>query len=224
MTGSRFEQVRMAQLLGAYAPHEPPRQSLDFSDYLSIAWRLDRSVERPKRALYYRQCLNALASGLKIHTLPLHKLIDSCQPGDLYRQMSNLPYRSRNRLVDAADRKAAIAQLSHLRDSICEIGAYQQTWGISYPGAGILDSELRERVFAVLFTALQGQFSTFSRLLLVADIVLANLLLDYDLTDDVELETLILLHGWPDPAAEKTLRDYDGDEPGPRRPSTSSQS
>jgi hypothetical protein len=214
---SRFEQSRIAQLLGLYAPHEPPRLPLDFGDYLSLMWRYDRCADRPRRAAYYRQCLTALASGLRIHQLAIQKLVETTPPGELFRQLPNLPYRDSRRLVDAQDRKAAINQLCHLRDSICEIGAYQQNWGVSYPGAGIQETELRERVFAVLFTALQGQFQNFARMLLVTDIVLANLLVGYDVVNDAPLDELILLHGYPDPEAERTRRDYDGDEAGSSR-------
>lgn len=216
MTVSRFEQSRIGQLLSTYSPADAPLHPLDFGDYLSLVWRCDQCADRPKRAQYYRQCLNALAGALKFAGTPLHRAMEAAAPGTLSAALTNIPYRG-TRLLDAVDRKAAIAQLCHLRDNICEIGAYPQTWGVSYPGAGILDVELRERVFAVLFTALQGQYANFARLLLIIDIVLANLLVGYDVTEEVTLDRLIADFGWPDPASKRSQQEYDGDDQPGRR-------
>ncbi len=209
---SRFEQARINQLLSSYSPQEPPRLSLDFGDYLSLIWRLDSCADKPKRASYYRACLAALAQALGIQDTALHKLVRITPPGEIYAQITNLPYRSGSRLLDAQDRKAAIAKLVQIRDSICTLGASQQNWRVSYPGAGIVDIDLRERVFAVLFTAFQGQFGNFARLLLVGDIVLASLLVGYDVVADINLHDLVLRSGYPDPESERAQSEYVADD------------
>ncbi len=216
---SRFEQARINQLLSAYSPQESPRLSLDFGDYLSLIWRLDHCAEKPKRASYYRACLSALAQALEIQDSTLHKLVKTTEPGTIYTQITNLPYRSGSRLLDAQDRKAAIAKLVQIRDSICALGASQKGWQVSYPGAGIMDVDLRERVFAVLFTAFQGQFSSFARLLLVSDIVLASLLIGYDVVQDISLHDLVIRFGYPDPESERAQSEYDADDISRRMPS-----
>lgn len=197
---SRSEQVRISQLISTYSPDDPPRTPLDFGDFLSLAWRLDRSAGQPNREKYYRQCLRALGDGLGLTGHSLCRLIESSEPGQIYRQIPNLPYRTGERFVDAQDRKAAIAQLLALRDDTLRIGTYQEAWGGGFPGSGILENELRERVFAVLFTALQGQYSNFGRLLLVVDIVLTNLLLGFENPPEVTLITLVADCNYPDPA------------------------
>lgn len=206
---TRFEQTRINQLISPYSPQEPPRGgALDFGDYLSLLWRLDEAAAHPQRARYYRHCAVALAAGLGIKAHPLHKLVEISAPGEIYAQMPNLPYRSKERLVDAQDRKAAIMQLITIRADLLRMGTYTEGWVAGWPGSGILDTEIRERVFAVLFTALQGQFGNFARLLFVVDIVLANLLLGEESTAEITLDDLIAHHAYPDPANPRVVRDF----------------
>ncbi len=205
---SRFEQSRINQLTSAYAPNDPPRQRLDFGDLLSLIWRLDRSAGQGGRERYYRQSVRATLSGLGLLTHPFGKLVESAKPGEIYQQIPNLPYRTGGRLVDAQDRRAAISQLMTLREDTLRIGAYQESWLGGFPGSGIVDDELRERVFAVLISALPGQFSNFGRLLLVLDIVLANLVVGLDNMPEVDLKTLVSDHGYPDPADARVHREY----------------
>ncbi len=205
---SRFEQARINQLISSYAPNDPPRLVLDFGDMLSLVWRLDKSAGQGNRERYYRQCVRSVSSGLELSAHPLCRLIDLTAAGEIYQQIPNLPYRAGKRLVDAQDRKGAIAQLMHLRDDTLRIGTYQEGWGGAFPGSGILDTETRERVFAVLLNALQGQYSNFGRLLLVLDIVLANLMLGFDAMPEIPLQTLVADHGYPDPADPRIHRDY----------------
>lgn len=205
---SRFEQSRINQLISAYAPNDPPRLLLDYGDLLSLLWRLDKSAGIPNRERYYRLCARALLNGLQLTAHPMCRLMDMSKPGEVYAQLSNLPYRMGTRLVDAQDRKAAIAQLLALRDDTLSIGTSSEGWAGSFPGSGIVDDELRERVFAVLLSALQGQFSHFGRLLLVVDIVLANLMLGFDATPEISLKSLVDDHGYPDPSDPRVHRDY----------------
>lgn len=208
---SHFEQARINQLLSAYAPHDPPRLGLDFGDYLSLLWRLDRSAALPARSRYYRQCACALASALNFKAHPLGRLVETTEAGEIYRQLANLPYRTGSRLLDANDRRAAIAQLTTLREDILRMGTYSEHWGGGWPGSGILETEVRERVFAVLFTALQGQFSNFARLLLVIDIVLADILLGASPINEVALAELVARHDYPDPTNPRVQRDFNSD-------------
>lgn len=208
---TRFEQTRITQLISPYSPSDPPRLALDFGDYLSIVWRLDQCAALPMRARYYRTCAAALAAGLGFATHPLVRLVDISQPGEIYAQLPNLPYRA-GRLVDAQDRKAAIQQLTVLRQDVVRLGTYQEGWIGGYPGAGIADTEVRERVFAVLFTALQGQFGNFARLLFVLDIVLGNLLLGYDITAEIMLPELISRFNYPDPALPRVQKEFLADK------------
>lgn len=205
---SRFEQVRISQLLSTYSPTDPPRTSLDFGDYLSLLWRLDHSADCLNRVRYYRQCASALARGLNFKTHPLHRLVEMSPPGEIYQHIPNLPYRLGGHLVDAKDRKAAISQLMVMRDQIYSLGTYQEKWGGGWPGNGIQDTEVRERVFAVLFTALQGQYGNFARLLLVIDIVLSNLLLGGDANDEVTLPELVGQFEYPNPSSPRVQQDF----------------
>ncbi|MCS7071069.1 MAG: hypothetical protein NZM00_06160 [Anaerolinea sp.] len=209
---TRFEQARITQLIGPYSPTEPPRLTLDFGDYLSLLWRLDQCATLPLRARYYRTCALALAAGLNFRTHPLARLVELTLPGEIYAQIPNLPYRV-GRLVDAHDRKAAIQQLIALRQDVLRLGTYPETWVSGYPGSGIIDAEVRERVFAVLFTALQGQFGNFARLLFVIDIVLGNLLLGYDVSAEIALPDLVSRFGYPDPADPQVRKDFHADRP-----------
>ena len=103
---------------------------------------------------------------------------------------------------------ASIAQLVQLRDETLRIGTTQENWGGSFPGSGIQDEELRERVFAVLFTALQGQFSNFGRILLVIDIVLSDLLVGLNTQQEITLNDLVDDFGYPNPQDHAVRRDF----------------
>ena len=205
---SREEQARIKQLTSPYSPQDPPRLPLNFGDFLSLLWRLDTSDTFPARERYYRQCVQALADALGLKTHPICRIIETTLAGEIYAQLPNLPYRSAQLLVDAADRKAAIAQLIDLRADMLRIGTYEETWSGAWPGSGLVDNDLRERVFAVLFTALQGQYSSFGRLLLVVDIVIANLIVGFDEMPEVTLSQLIAQHGYPDPHDNHARDDF----------------
>ncbi|MCB9457733.1 MAG: hypothetical protein H6671_17245 [Anaerolineaceae bacterium] len=197
MMPTRIERTRISQLTSTYSPDEPPRLALDFGDYLSLLWRLDQVAAEPIKVKYYRRCLQAVAAGLGIQGSQVVKLMELSAPGQLYEQLANVPYRSANRLLDAQDRKAAIAQMAQLRLDILRVGTYHDKWPVSWPGSGIMDTDLRERVFAVLFTALQGQYENFGRLLLVIDIVLSELLLGTREMAEVNVADLVEVHGYP---------------------------
>ncbi|MBL8164440.1 MAG: hypothetical protein JNJ61_20800 [Anaerolineae bacterium] len=194
---NRIEKTRISQLTSTYGPDEPPRLPMDFGDFLSILWRLDKHADDQSKVKYYRKCVFSLGAGLGLKNHGLLRLIDQTPPGAVYQQLSNAPYREQNRLVDAQDRKAAIAQLIELREDVLRIGTYHDQWPVSWPGSGIMDTELRERVFAVLFTALQGQYENFGRLLLVVDIVLGDLLLGLHQMREVTLHQLIAEYEYP---------------------------
>lgn len=210
-TNLQFEQARIQQLASTYGPDDPPRLMLDFGDYLSLLWRLDQCVDMPGRARYYRRCVKAVGDGLGFRGRSLFRLVEMTEPGEVYKHLPNAPYRGTTHLVDARDRKAAITQLVQIRNDILNIGTYHQMWNGSWPGSGILDAEIRERLFAVLFTALQGQFGNFGRLLLVLDIVLSNLLLGFDPIEEISLDELIANYGFPDPADEYMMKEYYSD-------------
>lgn len=197
MMPTRIERTRISQLTSTYSPDEPPRMALDFGDYLSLLWRLDQVAAEPIKVKYYRRCLQAVAAGLGVQGSQVVKLMELTAPGQLYEQLANVPYRSASRLLDAQDRKAAIAQMSQLRLDILRVGTYHDKWPVSWPGSGIMDTDLRERVFAVLFTALQGQYENFGRLLLVIDIVLSELLLGTREMAEVNIADLVEVHGYP---------------------------
>lgn len=205
---SRFEQTRITQLTGSYAPDDPPRLPLDFGDYLSLLWRLDQNAAIPPRERYYRQCSSALCAALGLKAHPLHRLVETTPTGQIYAQLPNVPYRSGSRFVDAKDRKAALTQLISLRGDTLKIGTYSENWNGGWPGSGLLDTELRERVFAVLFTALQGQYTNFGRVLLVVDIVISNLMVGFDEPPEVPLMQLVSDYGYPDARDERVRRDF----------------
>jgi hypothetical protein len=194
---NRIERTRINQLTSTYGPDEAPRLPMDFGDYLSLIWRLDKHAEEPGKVKYYRRCALALAEGLGLKDRSVVRLVELTPPGQLYQQLPNAPYRGTNRLLDAQDRKAAIGQLAQLRLDILRIGTYHDQWPVSWPGSGIMDTDLRERVFAVLFTALQGQYENFGRLLLVVDIVLGDLLLGMHQMQEVSLQQLIAEFNYP---------------------------
>jgi hypothetical protein len=205
---NRIEKTRISQLTSTYGPDEPPRMPLDFGDLLSLMWRLDKHADDPAKARYYRKCALSLATGLALKTSNIYRLIELTQPGQLYQQLPNAPYRGLDRLVDAQDRKAAIAQLVQLRLDILRVGTYHDEWPVSWPGSGIMDTDLRERVFAVLFTALQGQYENFGRLLLVVDIVLSDLLVGMHYMKEVPLPQLVTDYGYPNFADTKVRSSY----------------
>lgn len=202
------DQTRIEQLTSTYGPDEPPRLPLDFGDYLSLLWRLDKHASHPAKVKYYRQCALGLAEGLGLKGRSIFRLVEVTLPGEIYKQIANAPYRGTNHLIDAHDRKAAITQLMQLRADVLKIGTYQDQWPVSWPGSGIIDTELRERVFAVLFTALQGQFGNFGRLLLVVDIVLADLLLGIQPIREIPLAQLISDFRYPNPADSRVRWEY----------------
>ncbi|RMF82050.1 MAG: hypothetical protein D6737_03175 [Chloroflexi bacterium] len=206
---SSFEQSRIAQLTSSYGPDEPPRHALDFGDYLSLLWRIDIHAHDEGKRRYYQACAHALALGLDLCGHNIFRLVKSTEAGHIYEQLANIPYRGTHNLIDAQDRKAAICQLVQLRADILNIGTYQEHWPVTWPGSGIIDNELRERVFAVLFTALQGQFRDFGRLLLVADIVLSDLLLGNQRPNsEISLDKLIANYGYPNPTKTETRNLY----------------
>lgn len=207
---NRSDDARINQLTSPYAPSNPPQFPLDFSDYLSLLWRIDRHAEYENLVVYYSQCAHALAKAFQFEQQSLGRMVRTTAPGQLYATLSNVPFRGTGRLLDASARKAAIQQLVVLRSDVLSIGAYQHEWVVGWPGSGILDPELRERVFATLFTALRGQYAHFGRLLLVIDYVLQELVLGTRVVPDVSLGTLIERFGYPDPE-DPAVRDlYQG--------------
>jgi len=207
-TQTRFEQARINQLVSAYSPEEPPRLPLDFGDYLSLLWRVDTAL--PQRERYYRQCAQALGTALGLKPLPIFRLVENTPAGEIYSQLPNLPYRSPERHVDAKDRKAALSQLITLRGDTLRIGTYDESWDSGWPGSGLVDVELHDRVFAVLFTALQGQYANFGRLLLVVDIVISNLIVGFEEPPEIQFAQLTAEFGYPDPLDERVRRDFIG--------------
>lgn len=199
MKMSRSDQDRISQLTAPYSPFEPPQLPLDFGDYLSLLWWAERGTGEEHLVHYYLDCAHALAKALDFHDKELGQMMRGVEAGRIYQSISNVPFRRTDRKEDAASRKAAIQQLLRLRADVMSIGAYEHDWVVGWPGSGILDEELRERVFATLFTALRGQFSHFGRLLLVIDIVLQELLLDTRTNMEFSLGALIDRYGYPDP-------------------------
>ncbi len=199
-----FDQLRITQLISTYAPDQPPRLPLDFSDYLSLLWRLDRAAEQRKHLQYYRKCEQVLAAALEIGDTDFGRLVRVTAPGQIYETLPQLPYRTADRRMDAADRRAAIQQLLNMRSDIVRLGTYDQEWHARWPGGGLIDNELRERVFAILFAALPSQYPPFSRLLLVVDIVLQELLIGTRRGDNILLHLLVTRYGYPDPDSRDT--------------------
>jgi hypothetical protein len=196
---NRSDEYRIKQLTSPYSPQIPPQLPLDFGDFLSLTWRIDRHASQTNLVDYYAQCARALARAFEFDQKSLGRMIRSTEPGQLYDSLSNVPFRETGRLLDASARKDAIHQLARLRSDVLSIGAYQHDWVVGWPGSGVLDAELRERIFATLFTALRSQYTHFGRLLLVIDIVLHELLLGVRAIEEVSLGTLIDHYGYPDP-------------------------
>jgi hypothetical protein len=196
---NRSDEGRIKQLTSPYSPQHPPQLPLEFGDFLSILWRVDRHAAQESMAQYYTQCARAIAQSFQFDQKSLGRMVRSTPPGQLYESLSNVPFRVTGRLLDASARKDAIRQLARLRSDVLSIGAYEHDWIVGWPGSGVLDTELRERIFATLFTALRSQYANFGRLLLVIDIVLHELLLGQRAISEVSLGTLIDQFGYRDP-------------------------
>ncbi len=196
---NRSDEYRIRQLTSPYSPQNPPQLPLDFGDFLSVMWRIDRHASQENLVMYYGKCARALGRALQFDQKSLGRMLRSAAPGQLYELLSNVPFRETGRLQDASSRKDAIRQLARLRSDVISIGAYQQEWVVGWPGSGVLDTELRERIFATLFTALRSQYAHFGRLLLVIDIVMHELLLGQRSMAEFSLGTLINQYGYPDP-------------------------
>jgi len=195
----RSDESRINQLTSPYSPLSPPQVPLDFSDYLSLLWRIDRHEQQKHLVRYYDQCGRSLARAFQFEDKGLGRTVRAAEPGSLYDALSNVPFREAGRLRDASARKDAIHQLVTLRSDVLAIGAYQHDWLVGWPGSGVSDPELRERIFATLFTAMRSQYAHFGRLLLVIDIVLQELLLGTRVITEFSLGTLIDHYGYPDP-------------------------
>ncbi len=193
------DQPRIAQLISPYSPATPPQFPLGFGDYLSILWRLDQSAANPAREAYYRQCALALARGLGFDQRSLGRMVERTAAGSICESLQKVPYQGTSWLVDAQDRREVIRQLVDLRQHILAMGAYRDSWTLGWPGSRLTDGMLREHVFAVLFTAFEGQFSHFSRLLLVIDIVLQELIMGTCDGKEISLTRLSQEYGYPDP-------------------------
>jgi hypothetical protein len=202
-----FEQFRIDQLLSTYGPEQPPSLPLEFGDYLSLLWRQDHA-DNERRVQYYKRCTQALAPALGLADREIGRLARAASPGGIYDALENVPYRLADRTVDAADRRAAIRQLLQLRSDVLQIGVYDQHWDGTWPGSGIVDGDLRDRVFAILFSALPGQFPSFARLLLVTDIVLQDLLTGARRGPSILLYALVREYSYPDPALPEVKALY----------------
>lgn len=208
---NRSDESRVNQLTSPYAPLNPPQLPLDFGDFLSILWRLDRHAAQNNLVLYYGQCARALSRAFDFEQQSIERILKTVEPGQFYAMLSNAPFRTTGRLMDASARRAAIDQLARLRSDVLSIGAYQHDWVVGWPGSGVLDSELRERIFATLFTALRSQYSHFGRLILVIDIVLQELLVGTRVVTEFSLGTLIDRYGFPDPENPEVRLLFYGD-------------
>jgi len=207
-----FDPHRIRQLLSPYEPDFPPMLPLDFGDYLSLLWRQDRASQarQEMRVVYYRRCAQAMAEAFGFAGSELGRALRAAMPGENYTTLENIPYRRDGRALDAADRRAAIHQLVQLRHETMTIGVYSEEWAGAWPGSGILDAELRDRVFSVLLTALPGQYASFARLLFVVDIVLQELLTGSRENIAIPLSRLVWDYGYPDPRAAETRTLYGG--------------
>jgi hypothetical protein len=205
------DQTRINQLTSPYSPFNPPQLSLDFSDLLSLIWRIDRHAGQKHLAQYYMECTRSLSRAFRFEQRSLGRVIRTTEPGRMYEMLGNVPFRETHRLSDASARRAAIQQLAQLRADVLSIGVYQHNWIVGWPGSGVQDLELRERIFATLFTALPSQYSHFGRLILVIDIVLQELLLGNRESSEFTLGTLIDRFGYPDPEDQRVRDLYSGE-------------
>lgn len=205
------DSTRVSQLTSPYSPFYPPQLPLDFGDYLSLLWRIDRHAAEENLTLYYARCARALSRALEIENRALGRVVRTTAPGYLCQSLCNIPFRMSGRLTDASARRAAIQQLVSLRSDVLSIGSYSHEWVVGWPGSGILDLELRDRVFATLFTALRGQYAHFGRLLLVIDFVLQEMLVDTREIKEFSLGTLIDHYDYPDPEDPRVRELYQGE-------------
>jgi hypothetical protein len=205
------DEARIAQLTSPYSPLAPPKLPLEFGDYLSLIWRIDRHAGQKHLTRYYSACAESVARGLGLDRPSLRRTLRAVAPGEVATSLINVPFRGTGRLPDASARRAAIAQLVRLRGDVLSIGSYQHDWVVGWPGSGIVDADLRERVFATLFTALPSQYVHFGRLLLVIDFVLQELLLGTREVAEVSLGTLIDRFGYPDPESPEVRALYNGE-------------
>ena len=203
-----LDQPRISQLTSSYSPQYPPALPLGFGDYLSILWRLDRSVGHDGRTRYYRACAITLSEALGFKDAALGMVVRSTAPGDIYNALGSVPHHSMERIPDASERRLAIQQLVKMRSDVISIGVYQEDWENRWPGSTITDTALRERIHAVLFTALPSQYPVFARILLVVDIVLQELLTGSRKISEYDLRTLIHDHKYPDPRDPDVKRLY----------------
>jgi hypothetical protein len=205
------DQNRISQLTSPYSPFNPPQLPLDFSDYLSLVWRIDRHAPQENLVRYYTLCTRALMKAFQFDQKSLGRVVRTTQPGQIYSALSNVPFRETGKLTDASARKAAIFQLVQLRSDVLSIGTYQHDWVVGWPGSGVMDAELRERIFATLFTALRSQYSHFGRLLLVIDYVLQELLIGTRSMTEFSLGMLIDRYEYPDPEDAGVRELYRGE-------------
>jgi hypothetical protein len=208
--GVQPDQQRVTQLLSPYSPATPPKLAMTFADFLSLLWRLDAAGGDPKREAYYRQCADSVARGLAFENRSLYRMLINTPAGEICRSLQNAPYRGTARLVDAQDRRDAIRQLVDLRGQILTMAAYRDRWTLGWPGSRMTDVELRERLFAVFFTAFDSQFAHFSRMLFVVDIVLQELLLGDRVERQISLIRLIKEFGYPDPSSSAVRAQFNG--------------
>ena len=207
--GVQPDQQRITQLTSAYSPANPPRLALTFGDFLSLLWRIDASSYEPRREAYYRQCADAVARGLGFSNRSMYRMVQIAPASSVCHVLQNAPYRGTSRLIDAQDRRDAIRQLVDLRGQILTMAAYRDRWTLGWPGSRMADVELRERLFAVFFTAFDSQFANFSRLLFVIDIVLEEILLGDRLERKISLIRLIKEFGYPDPDGHPLSAQFD---------------
>jgi hypothetical protein len=203
------DQQRIMQLVSPYSPTTPPQLPLTFGDYLSLLWLIDHCDGDSGREAYYRKAADSLSRALGFEKRSMCRLVQNTPAGGIYAVLENAPYRGTIWLVDAQDRRAAMRQLLSMRDHIVAMGVSRSRWQLGWPGSRLSDVELRERLFAVFFTAFDSQYSHFSRLLLVIDIVLQELLLGDRVSREVSLIRLIKEYGYPDPDDAMTLVLYD---------------
>jgi hypothetical protein len=207
--GVQPDQQRITQLTSAYSPSNPPRLALTFGDFLSLLWRVDASAGEPRKEAYYRLCVDAIARGLQFDSRRMYRMLQITPAGQVCATLQNAPYRGTSRLIDAQDRREAIRQLVDLRGQILTMAAYRDRWTLGWPGSRLTDVELRERLFAVFFTAFDSQFANFSRMLFVIDIVLQEILLGDREDLKISLIKLIKEYDYPDPDEHPLSSQFD---------------
>jgi hypothetical protein len=203
------DQQRILQLVSAYSPASPPQLALGFGDYLSLLWCIDNAAGEPGRVTYYRRCADAVVRSMNLEHSSISRVVQNTPAGSIYVSLENVPYRGTARFVDAPDRRVAIRQLLSLRAHIVGMGTDRQGWTRGWPGSRLSDVELRERLFSVFFTAFDSQFSHFSRLILVIDIVLQEILIGSRQPYETSLISLIKNFGYPDPDEPESRNLFD---------------